>query len=67
MDLELPEARLCSERRWPASFNFLGYEKNWAYYETDLLFEGIVHEVGTHLLIGVAKLAWGKDDPRHRL
>ena len=39
------------------NFNSLGYEKNWAYYQTDSLFEGIVHEVGTQLLIGVAKLA----------
>ena len=46
------------------NFNSLGYEKNWAYYQTDLLFEGIVHEVGTHLLIGVVKLAWGKYDSR---
>ncbi len=31
-------------------FNSLGYDKNWVYYGTPLLFESIIHEIGTHLL-----------------
>lgn len=32
-------------------FNSLGYGKNWVYYDIPLLFEGILHEVGSHVLI----------------
>ncbi len=31
-------------------FNSLGYDKNWVYFQTPLLFESIIHEIGTHLL-----------------
>lgn len=40
------------------NFNSLGYEKNWVWWRTELLFEGIVHEVGTHLLISLFKSGW---------
>ena len=32
-------------------FNSLGYGRNWVYYDIPLLLEGIVHEVGSHLLM----------------
>ena len=33
------------------SYNSLGYERNWADCDAENLFAGIVHEVGTHLLV----------------
>lgn len=32
-------------------FNSLGYGRNWVYYDIPLLFEGILHEIGSHVLI----------------
>lgn len=32
-------------------FNSLGYGKNWVYHDIPLLFEGILHEIGSHVLI----------------
>lgn len=32
-------------------FNSLGYGRNWVYYDTPFLLEGIVHEIGSHLLM----------------
>lgn len=43
-------------------FNSLGYGKNWVYYDCPLLFEGIAHEVGSHLLIGLKHEAYEKYD-----
>lgn len=41
---------LSSGMRKAPRFNSLGYDKNWVYFETPLLFESIIHEIGTHLL-----------------
>lgn len=32
-------------------FNTLGYGRNWVYYDIPFLLEGIVHEIGSHLLM----------------
>jgi hypothetical protein len=44
---------LSSGMRKAPRFNSLGYDRNWVYYETPLLYEGIIHEIGTHLLRAV--------------
>ena len=41
---------LSSGMRKAPRFNSLGYDKNWVYFGTPLLFESIIHEIGTHLL-----------------
>lgn len=41
---------LSSGMRKAPRFNSLGYNKNWVYFGTPLLFESIIHEIGTHLL-----------------
>ncbi len=41
---------LSSGMRKAPRFNSLGYDKNWVYFKTPLLFESIIHEIGTHLL-----------------
>ena len=41
---------LSSGMRKAPGFNSLGYDKNWVYFGTPLLFESIIHEIGTHLL-----------------
>jgi hypothetical protein len=46
------------------NFNSLGYEKNWVHYDYPLLHEGIVHEIGTHLLIDIARVALALPDRR---
>lgn len=36
-------------------FNSLGYGRNWVYYDIPLLFEGILHEIGSHVLIDLQR------------
>lgn len=43
-------------------FNSLGYDKNWVYFDTPLLFEGIIHEIGTHLLRPIRRSIKGDFD-----
>ncbi len=43
-------------------FNSLGYDKNWVYFKTPLLFEGIIHEIGTHLLRSIKQSINGDFD-----
>jgi len=44
------------------SFNSLGYEKNWVYFDHPNLLAGIVHEIGTHILIDLAMESFRKKD-----
>lgn len=53
---------LSSGMRKAPRFNSLGYDKNWVYYETPLLFESIIHEIGTHLLRPIKKNVKGDFD-----
>lgn len=53
---------LSSGMRKAPRFNSLGYDKNWVYFDTPLLFESIIHEIGTHLLRPIQKNIEGDFD-----
>ena len=56
---------LSSGMRKAPRFNSLGYDKNWVYFETPLLFESIIHEIGTHLLRPIKQSIKGDFDYLH--
>jgi len=56
---------LSSGMRKAPRFNSLGYDKNWVHFDTPLLFESIIHEIGTHLLRPIKQSIKGDFDYLH--